>query len=380
MKEKISKAFTAPDLHDKNINFLIGSGASASYMPTLEICKDITYEYVLTTNTDNTTENLIYYQYYKNILEKSFCLIPSDNEAESKYSGTLKSYKILIESIVNLINKKSANQIRRANIFTTNYDFFFEKASDSLLSESVNFIFNDGARGLDKRYLQISNFHTSTWHQGTNDLYKFEIPTINLIKIHGSVSWKKMSDHKIEVSYPKDYPQELKVSLEVPSIKEIVGFINKSPEETIEKTLKLSNKTKSKLENFRKEYDKLAIVNPTKAKFEETVFQQHYYQSLRLLSYELEKPQTVLICFGFSFGDEHIREIISRALSNPALMIYIFCYKSKDKPVIKGLIHNKKFFFIYPDNEQDFIDINKFIECIFFSDDEARMRGLICSL
>ncbi|HFW5484998.1 TPA: hypothetical protein ACIBX7_004610, partial [Salmonella enterica subsp. enterica serovar Java] len=84
---------------------------------------------------------------------------------------TLSAYQELIDNIVNLINRKGANQIRRANIFTTNYDLFFENASDKLLRNSTNFIFNDGARGLKTRYLQISNFHTSTWHQGTNDLY-----------------------------------------------------------------------------------------------------------------------------------------------------------------------------------------------------------------
>ncbi|EEG9979650.1 hypothetical protein G3J34_000937, partial [Salmonella enterica] len=122
--------------------------------------------------------------------------------------------------------------------------------------------------------------------------------------------------------------------------------------------------------------------NPTKAKFEETVFQQHYYQSLRLLSYELEKPQTVLICFGFSFKDEHIREIISRSLSNPSLIVYVFCYKHESKSEIKELINNKKIIFIYPENNDDghFIDLDRFIDCIFSVSGIDSMEGLTCSL
>lgn len=43
------------------------------------------------------------------------------------------------------------------------------------------------------------------------------------------------------------------------------------------------------LNDFKKCYDSLPIVSPTKKKFSETVFEQHYYQMLRMLSFELEK-------------------------------------------------------------------------------------------
>ncbi|UDJ83693.1 SIR2 family protein [Kosakonia oryzae] len=385
MSNELFKAFRASELHDKNINFLIGSGASASYIPTLKINDDKTYEDILTDNKYSDIKNFIYYQYYKDILKKSFCFFSKDDATVSRKRrrDTLRSYKELIDNIVLLINKKGANQIRRANIFTTNYDLFFENASDRLLSNSTNFIFNDGARGLKKRYLQISNFHTSTWHQGTNDLYKFEIPTINLIKMHGSVSWKKVSEERIEVNYPSDFPKGLEIDLDIPDIQTAVQLVEDlSFIQTAKESLDLDDKDELALEEFRKEYDKLAIVNPTKAKFEETVFQQNYYQSLRLLSYELEKPQTVLICFGFSFKDEHIREIISRSLSNPTLIVYVFCYKKNDKSTIKELINNKKIVFIYPENDDNdnVIDIKRFIDCIFSISGNDSMEGLTCGL
>ncbi|BBJ61940.1 TPA: SIR2 family protein [Enterobacter asburiae] len=385
MANELFKAFKASELHDKNINFLIGSGASASYIPTLKINDDLTYEDLLTDNNYSDINNFIYYQYYKNILKKSFCFLPKADDTRSRKSRrkTLNAYIQLIDSIVHLINRKGANQIRRANIFTTNYDLFFENASDRLLRDSTNFIFNDGARGLKKRHLQISNFHTSTWHQGTNDLYKFEIPTINLIKMHGSVSWNKYSEERIEVNYPNHFPEDLEIDLDIPDIQTAVQLVEDfSFIETAKESLNLAEKDELALEEFRKEYNKLAIVNPTKAKFEETVFQQHYYQSLRLLSYELEKPQTVLICFGFSFKDEHIREIISRSLSNPSLIVYIFCYKNNDKTAIKELINNKKIVFIYPENddENNVIDLERFIDCIFSLSGTDSMEGLTCSL
>lgn len=160
--------------------------------------------------------------------------------------------------------------------------------------------------------------------------------------MHGSVSWKKISEDKIEVKYPHSYPSELEVNIDGPSMETAVEMINDNLFiQSAKDTLNLSTNDDEVLGKFQKEYNNLAIVNPTKAKFEETVFQQHYYQSLRLLSYELEKPQTVLICFGFSFKDEHIREIISRSLSNPSLIIYVFCYKKTNKQEIQNLISNK---------------------------------------
>lgn len=383
MANDIFTAFKASDLCDKNINFLIGSGASASYIPTLRINEDKTYEDILTDENYSEINNLVLHSYYKNILEKSFCFDPGVAISRKKRRKTLNDYKFLIENIVNLIDRKSANLISRANIFTTNYDLFIEKASDELLRNSLNFIFNDGARGLSRRYLKISNFHTSTWHQGTNDLYKFEIPTVNLIKMHGSVSWKKKSDDIIEVSYGDELPSGLEIEIDNYDIKEIVEKIEEdSLFKTCKEIIDITEEDELKLNKFRREYNKLAIVNPTKAKFEETVFQQHYYQSLRLLSYELEKPQTVLLCFGFSFKDEHIREIIHRSLSNPSLIVYIFCYKKENKSEIKEFIDNKKVIFISPDNDEDdnVIDLNRFIKCIFSLDSRDAIEGLSCSL
>ncbi|MEK1850261.1 hypothetical protein WOC75_26890, partial [Klebsiella pneumoniae] len=289
-----------------------------------------------------------------------------------------------IKKLSSLVDKKSANQIRRANIFTTNYDLFLEKASDLLLKNNTGFIFNDGGRGLHTRHLNISNFHTSTWHQGTNDLYKFEIPTINLIKMHGSISWNKVNEDTISIRYLDNLPDEL--SIETDHCLDINETIEKVDElyyfDGAKNAIELSREDEEILQTFRNEYDKLAIVNPTKAKFEETVFQQHYYQSLRLLSYELEKPQTILICFGFSFKDEHIREIIQRSLSNPSLVIYIFCYKLKDKENIKKIISSKKIVFISPNSytDENNIDFKRFISCIFPKNNEYSLRGLTCNL
>ena len=69
---------------------------------------------------------------------------------------------------------------------------------------------------------------------------------------------------------------------------------------------------------------------PNKGKFASTVLNETYYDQLRRLSNQLELPNTSLLVMGFSFADEHIRSLITRAAkANPTLKIIIFCY-SKD--------------------------------------------------
>jgi len=83
------------------------------------------------------------------------------------------------------------------------------------------------------------------------------------------------------------------------------------------------------VDTFTTAYEKLLIVNPTKEKFKSTLMNQTYYDLLRIYANELERENTVLFVLGFSFSDEHIRELTLRAAnSNPTLMIYVVAYDS----------------------------------------------------
>lgn len=351
-------------LVDKNVNFLFGSGASAEYIPTLWIDEHNSYETILTDKKLELFQNFIYWHYYKQIISKTFCIFPTDSSEQVKYNNTFDSYYKFTQELIEFLNKRSANQIKRANIFTTNYDLFFEKAADKL-QEKNKFNLNDGSLGLIERYLNISNFHISCWHQGTHDQYRYELPTINLIKMHGSVSWIKENDNTIKITYPTILPNNLNKAIDNDfSLKDV---LNAYKLDSLSESVRLSEQDKIILSDFFESYKKLALVNPTKKKFEETVFQQHYYQALRLLSYELEKPQTVLICFGFSFKDEHITEIIKRSLTNPTLKIFIFCYTQSSKDEIKSVIDDSRITFIYPETQGVKIDFAKFYNCIFKS-------------
>src|SRR5690606_7583958 len=111
-------------------------------------------------------------------------------------------------------------------------------------------------------------------------------------------------------------------------------------------------------------YNKLPIVNPTKWKFHETVFEEHYYQMLRFLSYELEKPNSILITFGFSFADEHILKLVQRSLSNPLLQTFICCYSQSSAGAMEEefkLWKNVKVIGPPDGAKLDFANFNKYV-------------------
>ncbi len=79
--------------------------------------------------------------------------------------------------------------------------------------------------------------------------------------------------------------------------------------------------------DFVTSYDKLQMINPTKEKFEKTTTDVFFYELLRMYSNHLERVNSVLFVMGFSFADEHIREMTKRvAKANPTLQVIIFAY------------------------------------------------------
>jgi hypothetical protein len=160
------------------------------------------------------------------------------------------------------------------------------------------------------------------------DRHTKSVPQINLIQMHGSVYWYKDGEN-IEISY--DIERSKKRLNAVPLRQDddfdaILGDKKKTDADLAALTLPADDAANF---SFQQKYDALPIVNPTKWKFHETVFEEHYYQMLRLLSYELEKPNSVFIAFGFSFADEHILNLVNRSLSNPSLQLYVCCYSKK---------------------------------------------------
>ena len=313
-------------LEGKNINFLIGAGASMPYLKTLSLGnKPFTFEDVFdeshSGNYDQKVLDYLSAYFLHNSLSKgTYASISKDDTENAK--EVKENYMNFIECISTILSRNSIQQPKRANIFTTNYDMFFEFAFDEVASKNSFVTFNDGSCGFVNKTISTERFHRKVLTVGVENHYENELPMMNIIKLHGSLSWFIESGQirvKNDISLNDGFSKEQCSELE--KIKEFSKAENKY--EMIEN---IEKEVKDKFSNSFSRLSKIAIVKPTKFKFSETVFQEHYYQMLRVYSQELEKKQSVLIVFGYSFADEHVRSITKRALSNPTLLMYIICY------------------------------------------------------
>ncbi|WP_417529099.1 hypothetical protein [Marinomonas shanghaiensis] len=355
------------EIYQRKLNFLIGSGASSDLFPTLWLplidsddkTSNETIE-TLATKLDKLIEKesrlkshytLLFMYYYEFIIEPichfktSDVTIVQEHEcsegdgceicirAELK-KKTLFNYGTFIESIVRLLQHKKHFE-KRCNLFTTNYDGCIPLVADELIKKGhLEFNINDGSSGFIERTLSARNFNHYLCQTGIFGRNASDIPQINYINLHGSSYWYKSEDsikvdynnleHKVMIS------DTAKVTLK--KFMEIICNKDKTTTDLIDAQLELSD---TDCETFWDTYNKLPIVNPTKWKFNETVFEEHYYQMLRLLSYNLEEHNSVLISFAFSFADEHIRNLVKRSLSNHSLQVFVCCFNEKEHKVMQ---------------------------------------------
>ncbi|HEM8209243.1 TPA: SIR2 family protein [Providencia rettgeri] len=324
------ESIEALDIYNKNINILIGSGASADLFPTLALAiKDAeglreTIETLATKFEASPEKRTALFMHYYNK-----CIFPvqtfnPDFITSSEGKANLDNYEIFLTTLLGLLDRRK-DLNRKINIFTTNYDGCLSHTADSILMKgSHDFVVNDGTSGFHRKHLHSKNFSTFQCQTGIFERSNYGIPQLNIIHLHGSVYWSKSGD-KIEVNYHNNF-NNLLAEQTLENLNKFSIFLNGSANKTEDIPTLLFSEEQMNI--FWNEYNKLPIVNPTKWKFYETVFEEHYYQMLRLLSYELEKPNSILVTFGFSFADEHILRLIQRSLSNPQLHTFICCYNN----------------------------------------------------
>ena len=179
--------------------------------------------------------------------------------------------------------------------------------------------------------------------------------------MHGSVSWGKEKNEHISVSYKNNCMEKLDEILEnenfelekIDKIFNYTSFLGGDICFNINKELTLLDFNQTFLDEFYDAYKTLPIINPDKWKFHETVFEQHYYQMIRSFSYEMEKRDTVLIVFAFSFADEHILNILKRSMLNPSLKVIIIAYDEISLALLRTQFSQYKNVEFYPTNEMN---------------------------
>lgn len=346
-------------IRGKNINFLIGAGASAPMYPTLSFGEKYpTFEDIAShMKISKQAKIFMYIYYFMNWLEP---MSVSAQEFKNSFydDPVFKKYKKLVKLFYDYMQCESNEKPKRINIFTTNYDLLFERAFDDFLFCNPLIYFNDGSRGVFTKYVSNKNFYLNITHSGYNDNYRREVPTVNLFKLHGSLSWELFKD-KIVVNEKNSIVYEIRnfineIDIKLDQVKDIIKSCkNEDVNLFVEllndmvETLRLDDKL---LDDFYNIYSKLPIINPNKYKFFETVSEQHYYQLIRSFSYELERKQSILIVFGFSFADEHIRDIFERSLLNPELEVILISYSKDGQNNLKEMFAGYKNIKFLPDS------------------------------
>jgi len=204
----------------------------------------------------------------------------------SKYIFHEKFVKALLQRPLNL---------RRANIFTANYDLAFEYAFDKL---GVHYI--DGFSGFHKRFFKPETFEYDIFYPGSTTSGKVQRieKVVRYIKLHGSMSW---------------------VNSEIRDANNLYGIE--------EKPLELIDTLNKKGE---------IIIYPSAVKKSYTL-DLPYSELFRQFAATITQSQSVLITIGYSFGDDHFNDIIYQALSNPTFTLIIVDFTGTGNEYIRNM-------------------------------------------
>lgn len=207
-------------------------------------------------------------------------------ETQSKYVFHEKFIKALLQRPLNL---------RRANIFTSNYDLAFEYAFDKL---GVHYI--DGFAGFHKRFFKPETFEYDIFYPGSTTAGKVQRieKVVRYFKLHGSLSWicsdKRDSNNLYGIE---------------------------------EKSLEL-------IDNLKIKGD--IIIYPSSVKKTSTL-DLPYSELFRQFASTINQSQSVLITVGYSFADEHFNDIIYQALSNPTFTLIVVDFSGTNNFYINEL-------------------------------------------
>lgn len=325
-------------IQSSHINFLYGSGLSRNYLSTLGSIEKLlteTSESKIEDKLKNIIKASLFATYVETVMEP--CLPEKIKRNQGEYDKTFQEYVRFLNSINHIISRRNVNLIdKQINLFTTNIDDFMEKAAEKTMVE-----FNDGFKGHIEPVFSEDSFSTIKSKLSTLYQNNSAIPVFNLLKIHGSINWMIKDGSEITYDAKLSLIRNLSDALNEQFKEQFIGITGKSKIEELEKaaSVKLLLYDEEGYNHFNQLYSKLVMINPTKAKFRETVVDYHFYELMRIYSNALERSSSLLIVAGFSFADEHIANITMRAANaNPTLQVIIFAYNGNAKEDIKSIL------------------------------------------
>lgn len=205
------------------------------------------------------------------------------------------------------------SNLKRANLFTTNYDMAFDYALDNLGIHYIN-----GFMGVHNRCFRPEVYDYDLYYPGqsvTGKVYRAE-KVIKYYKVHGSLSWISTK----------------------PSVNNTYGI----------KEIPLNDE-------FIVDDNNELMVYPSVSKKSFTL-DLPYSELFRQFSQNINQPQSVLFCIGYSFYDEHINDIIKQALSIPSFTLIIANFsptKDENSPIEELRKLNDKRIIIIDETDPD---------------------------
>lgn len=292
-QEELIKLLEA-HIQSGNLNFLIGSGASH---PAISLAGSIEQDInSLLKDGKNAEADQKAWSFLSTLDSVNNRIIEGNDD--QAITDTLKGYTDFLSTLDTLLfARKNLLLPRQANLFTTNYDFFFERAASDLTTVNMNDGFDRTSAAKAGFPFAPERYSDRIFRSGKVYERHTEVPSFNLIKLHGSLTWRKGSDESI--FFGKD-------ALPV-----------------------LSEEDSKDPSKIRDHLMSRAVILPNVRKFESTVLERVYFDLLRIYSNALDKENALLLVFGFSFADEHILDITRRALRNPTAKMIVFSYSAK---------------------------------------------------
>lgn len=192
-------------------------------------------------------------------------------------------HEVLIKKLL-----QRPNNLRRANLFTTNYDMAFDYALDNLGVQYIN-----GFIGVHNRRFWPEVYNYDIYYPGqsvSGKVHRAE-KVLKYFKLHGSLSWVATK----------------------PSVWNVYGIE--------EMSLK---------SGFPGDKEKELVIYPCASK-KSFALDLPYSEMFRQFSLAIQQPQSVLFCIGYSFYDEHINDIIKQALSIPSFTLFVINYSPTEE-------------------------------------------------
>jgi len=328
-RDQISEAVNA-----RNVSFLLGSGCSSKIENKVELgiptMRPLAAEFATTIGTRGQTmyanlserkllkdgigldiADLVYADNLERLMETLFCCrLVLNQSSQPRHKRTLRAAESVIKKIQRFVLDRCSDgkfargdksvvelyqifyrklvfrdrALPRPWVFTTNYDLFNETAMDRLGLPYCN-----GFSGTIERRFNPATFRYALAEQLdiANRKWTAVDGFVYLCKLHGSINWTEDEEGLFR-------------------IRETASF---------------------------GEHDRIMIY-PTPAK-QNSSLGTPYSDLFREFQAKIVREQSVLFCIGYSFGDEHINNIIYQALTIPTFKLIIFADPNEGKEVAK---------------------------------------------